>query len=161
VTAGELSPEDHIAVCALKARYFRLLDAKDWAGWRALFTEDLVVHVAALDQRSVSSRSADDFVATVQSIVAGAVTVHHGYMPELHLDDDGTVHGTWAMSDLVERPEAGRVYRGFGHYHERYRRTADGWCISELHLVRLAEYRSLRDQPGAVPDARLSDPPER
>ena len=28
------------AIETLKAKYFRLLDTKDWDGWRALFTDD-------------------------------------------------------------------------------------------------------------------------
>jgi len=31
---------DWLAICNVKARYCRLLDAKDWEGWAQLFTED-------------------------------------------------------------------------------------------------------------------------
>ena len=34
---------DWLAICNLKAAYCRLLDTKDWEGWRQLFTEDCVV----------------------------------------------------------------------------------------------------------------------
>jgi hypothetical protein len=33
---------DKEAIRELKARYFRLMDTKDWSGWKALFTPDLV-----------------------------------------------------------------------------------------------------------------------
>lgn len=141
-----VAPEDFHEVCMLKARYFRLLDTKDWDGWRQLFTDDLVVYgKGEPGPHSVVLSSADAFVSSVRDFVADAITVHHGYMPELHLADDGSVRGTWAMSDLIERPETGQIYRGFGHYHESYRHSPDGWRISEFELVRLLEYRFHRD----------------
>ena len=39
-----LATDDFHEVCMLKARYFRLLDTKDWNGWRQLFADDLVVY---------------------------------------------------------------------------------------------------------------------
>ena len=34
--------DDIEAIKQLKARYFRTLDQKDWAGYRAVFTDDVV-----------------------------------------------------------------------------------------------------------------------
>ena len=149
MTAHPVPPEDFHEICLLKARYFRLLDTKDWHGWRQLFADDFVVYgKGELGPHSVVFSSADAFVSSVRAFVGDAITVHHGYMPELHVADDGTVRGTWAMSDLIERPEKGRMYRGFGHYHESYRRLPDGWRISEFQLVRLREYRFNSDALG-------------
>lgn len=146
MTAHPLAAEDFHEICMLKARYFRLLDTKEWDGWRQLFADDLVVYGSGEPgARSVVFRSADTFVSSIRSFVGDAITVHHGYTPELHLAEDGTVRGIWAMSDLIERPETGRMYRGFGHYHESYRRTPGGWRISEFQLVRLREYRFRAD----------------
>nr|WP_129780573.1 nuclear transport factor 2 family protein [Peristeroidobacter soli] len=35
--------EAHLAISKVKARYCRMLDTKDWAGFGALFTEDFVL----------------------------------------------------------------------------------------------------------------------
>jgi hypothetical protein len=148
VTGRPLPSNDFQDICTLKAQYFRLLDTKDWHGWRQLFADDLVVYgTGQAGPHSVVFSSAEAFVSSVRAFVGGAITVHHGYTPELRLADDGSVRGTWAMSDLIERPETGRIYRGFGHYHETYRRLPDGWRISEFELVRLREYKFHSDAP--------------
>ena len=44
--------------------------------------------------------------------------------------------GVWAMFDYVEfKPSRG--IRGYGHYHEEYRKEAGKWHISKLKLTRL------------------------
>jgi hypothetical protein len=42
------------------------------------------------------------------------------------------------MTDLVRRPVGHPLpsFRGFGHYHESYRKT-DSWLISSVYLSRL------------------------
>ena len=128
---------------ALKARYFRLMDTKRWDEWADVFAEDLTAWVEDQPERTYAGR--EDFVSSVSSTLAEAVTVHQGHMPELELGgwgDDGptTASGIWAMSDYVEfpRPEGSLVLQGYGHYHETYRREADGrWRIASLRLTRL------------------------
>jgi ketosteroid isomerase-like protein len=122
------------AIKELKARYFRLLDTRDWAGWRAVFTDDVRV---TLPTGSVTG--ADAFVAEVRATLEGARTVHHGHMPELTIDSATEAHGIWALNDYVEwdpDPETGerRGIEGFAHYHESYRKLDGGWRIASLDL---------------------------
>ena len=42
----------------------------------------------------------------------------------------------WPMQDRVVWGE-GRALTGYGHYHERYVRTAEGWRIAAQKLTRL------------------------
>lgn len=131
----------------LKARYFRLMDTKQWDEWADVFTEDCTMWVA--DQPDVTYTSRDEFVAAVSNILADAVTTHHGHMPEITIDPpDGdeadhrgsTARGVWAMFDYVQipTPGGGIGLQGYGHYRETYRREADGrWRISSLRLERL------------------------
>lgn len=122
----------------LKARYFRLLDRKEWAQWKELFVRDLHVEInepgttLRLDGR-------DEFVAGTSSVLADIVTVHHGHMPEITLDGPDRAHGTWAMEDqLSPSPRGdGDLYHGKGWYEETYQRGADGrWRIASLALIR-------------------------
>ena len=124
----------------LKARYFRLMDTKHWDEWADLFTEDCVAWVE--DQPDVTYTSRDQFVTSTSSILAEAVTVHHGHMPEIRLEpgDDDRAQGIWAMEDYVQipTPDGDITLKGYGHYHERYRRGSDGrWRIASLRLERL------------------------
>lgn len=130
------------AIRQLKARYFRLLDTKDWDAWRNVFTDDLEVRTdstpATPDKPAISQvmpAGADAFIAMLRVHLAEAVTVHHGHMPEITLTGPDSATGIWAMEDIVEYP--GRRLHGFGHYHEDYTRVDGAWRIARLHLTRL------------------------
>jgi uncharacterized protein (TIGR02246 family) len=129
--------EDVVAIEKLKARYFRCLDTKDWETFRDLFVEDVEIDVTDDLEGGEPSRGRDQFVDTCAKVLEGAITVHHGHMPEIELDGDDRASAIWAMEDYVDWGE-GRAFRGYGHYHERYEKGADGrWRIAALTLTRL------------------------
>jgi len=124
----------------LKARYFRTLDTKDWAGWGQVFTTDATLTVdwaAGPDGRSTEPAAVGraSIVEFVKGKIAPATTVHHGHMPEIEILSPTTARGVWAMEDIVETPE--RSMNGHGHYHETYRVEDGAWRIATLHLTRL------------------------
>ena len=126
--------EDIEAIKRLKARYFSCLDTKDWAGLRALFTDDLVADSTEAGGRVIDG--ADAFIAFLQEVLAGATTVHQGHMPEIELTSPTTATGIWALHDIVIWPTGLRL-DGHGHYHETYAKTDAGWRISTSRLTRL------------------------
>jgi hypothetical protein len=125
------------AIRRLKARYFRLLDTGAWDELVEVFTDP--VHIDVSEDGGGTSRSPREFVDAVRRALDGAVTVHHGHMPELELTSPTTATGIWAMEDRIWFPEGSPVSRlaGHGHYHERYERDADGWRIASMVLTRL------------------------
>ena len=42
-----------------------------------------------------------EIVTNVSGALVGAVTTHHGHMPEIEITGDGTARGVWAMFDYV------------------------------------------------------------
>jgi uncharacterized protein (TIGR02246 family) len=121
----------------LKARYFRLMDTKQWEDWTDVFTEDLDAWIEGYSDASIGR---DAFVSSVSAMLADALTVHHGHMPEIEVTGPRTARGIWAMFDYVKftSPERQLELKGYGHYHEEYRKGADGrWRISSLKLSRL------------------------
>ncbi|MGH3661543.1 MAG: nuclear transport factor 2 family protein [Micromonosporaceae bacterium] len=117
----------------LKARYFRLMDAKDWEAWKEVFTPDL--HVEA---EGLSFDGRDGFVTLVSQLLADVVSTHRGHMPEIAVTGSDSAEGTWGMEDRLAFPgEPPPGIHGAGHYHEKYRRDGDQWQISELVLKRL------------------------
>lgn len=118
----------------LKARYFCLMDQKRWDEWRELFTEDVtaVYHGPPADLRYEGRAT---LVAQVSAILANAVTVHHGHMPEIALTSPTTATGIWAMFDYVRLP--GFTLKGYGHYEEEYVKEEGKWKIKNLRLTRL------------------------
>jgi uncharacterized protein (TIGR02246 family) len=129
-----MSSDDIEAIKSLKARYFRTMDTKDWAGMRALFTDDVVVVTSESGGNVITG--ADEFMSFLEPALAGAITVHHGHMPEIKLTSPTTAEGIWAMQDLIRFPNGGDLV-GFGHYHETYVKLGDSWRISSSTLTRL------------------------
>jgi SnoaL-like domain len=129
--------DDIEAIKQLKARYFRLMDLKDWAGMRGLFASD--VHVDVTDEGGGIYETADAFLEMLEPTLRDVVTVHHGHMPEIEITSPATATGIWAMEDQLWFPPGGRVAQmhGYGHYHETYVKIDRGWRIQSMTLVRL------------------------
>lgn len=123
----------------LKARYFRLLDTREWDAFADLFTEDCEHVVPSAEP--TPPRSNDEYLVGLRRSLAHGTTVHHGHMPEIRLLGPDEAEGTWAMFDDVDvETEDGTSVRlrGYGHYFETYRRGDDGrWRISSKRNIRL------------------------
>jgi 3-phenylpropionate/cinnamic acid dioxygenase small subunit len=130
----------------LKARYFRYLDTKDWAAWAEVFAEDASLYVEhappvpGVETPNTPTRTGrQTIVDSVSTLLADAVTVHHGHMGELELTSPTTARGVWAMEDIVETPD--RWWHGHGHYTETYALEGGRWRIKTLRLTRLRSRR--------------------
>jgi uncharacterized protein (TIGR02246 family) len=126
--------DDIEAIKQLKARYFRTMDTKDWAGFRAVFADDVTVDT--VESGGAVWKGADDFVTQLQPMLDPVVTVHHGHTCEIELTSPTTATGIWAMDDLLQWPN-GMSLHGFGHYHETYEKTDGRWFIKTTRLTRL------------------------
>ncbi|HEX5145176.1 MAG TPA: nuclear transport factor 2 family protein [Mycobacterium sp.] len=122
----------------LKARYCRLLDTKDWSGWRALFSDDFVSDTAAAGGLVITG--ADEFVAFVRKTLGrpSRPTAHQVHTPEITLTSATTATGVWALQDVV-RFAPGATMVGYGHYHETYEKIDGQWRIVSSRLTRLRE----------------------
>jgi len=132
----------YLAISAVKARYCRLLDTKDWSGFAALLTEDFELDVSEGTSVPVI-RGRDAALTQIRSSVASARTAHQVHSPEITLDGANRAQVIWAMQDRVVwgEEQAARIGRsgltGYGHYHERYVRQDGEWKIAALRLTRL------------------------
>jgi uncharacterized protein (TIGR02246 family) len=126
--------DDIEAIKQLKARYFRTMDTKDWAGMRQVFTDDVVMDTTESGGGVVTG--GDAFIAFLSQTLAGAVTVHHGHMPEIELTSPTTASGIWALHDSITWPDGTRL-QGDGHYHETYQLVDGAWRIKTSTLTRL------------------------
>jgi uncharacterized protein (TIGR02246 family) len=126
--------EDVEAIKRLKARYFRTMDTKDWAGMRQVFTDDVVVDTTESGGNVVAG--ADEFMGFLRDTLTGVVTVHQGHMPEIDVTSPTTATGIWALQDILKWPNGAEMH-GYGHYHETYERIDGTWRIKSLKLTRL------------------------
>jgi hypothetical protein len=128
---------------ALKARYFRAMDTKDWPGFEAVFSADATMDVSG---ELGGGNESDGIIrgnAAICAFVRGAIdpvtTVHHGHMPEIEIESPTRARGIWAMEDQLRWPDGApiRSLHGFGHYHETYERRDGRWLIASTRLTRL------------------------
>ncbi len=130
--------DDIEAIKQLKARYFRLMDTKDWHGLEKVFTEDVVIDVT--EEGAGIRHSAAEHIEKLVQLLANAISCHHGHMPEIELTSPTTAKGIWAMEDRVWWPDADQNRSdlwGLGHYHETYEKVDGEWRIKTLKLTRL------------------------
>lgn len=103
-----MTETDKIAVIleihALKARYFRSMDSKDWAGLEATFAPDLIAdfrEAAGERDENMLIHGAAAYVARLAPMLEKVTTVHHGHMPEIHVEAETQASGIWAMEDKL------------------------------------------------------------
>jgi SnoaL-like domain len=121
----------------LKARYFRLMDTKDWEGFRAIFLTDVRIDVSG-DGAGIFE-GIDAFMDMLVPTLQDVVTVHHGHMPEIEVTSSATATGIWAMEDKLQFPAGSPLsaLHGYGHYHDTYVKTDGSWRIASSRLTRL------------------------
>ncbi len=127
------------AIRNLKARYFRLMDTKQWDALREVFASDLRV---ITPEGALYVEGGDAYAASLRTSLEHAVSCHQGLTAEITVTGDGAASAIWAMQDVIEwetaHPRTGwKAILGRGHYHETYRREDGAWRIATLMLTRL------------------------
>jgi hypothetical protein len=129
--------EDRDQIHQLKARYFRMMDTKNWDGLAAVFTDD--VEIDMTNEGGGVTRSVAEYMPFLRENIEHVITVHHGHMPEITFTSDTSATGIWAMEDKLWWPEGSLMshLHGYGHYHETYAKVAGEWRIARMTLTRL------------------------
>ncbi|WP_225205178.1 nuclear transport factor 2 family protein [Novosphingobium huizhouense] len=128
----------------LKARYFRLMDTKDYAGLRTVFADDAVFDAAcslsiepAEDTENWIHQGGDNIAAFVEAAVDPLRTVHHGHCHEIEVLSATEARGVIAMEDKIWDAQGKLFLHGMGHYHETYRKDGGAWRIVTSRITRL------------------------
>jgi hypothetical protein len=132
---------DYKEIVELKARFVRTVDAKDWDGFRAVFTaSDGVFDFGG----GFVVEGGDTFVETVAGQLEDAISVHRAFLPQITFESATQAKGEWAVNDYIEwkpDPRTGerRGQQGFGYEYETYRKVGGVWKIAgwRLHYIRL------------------------
>jgi hypothetical protein len=114
----------------MKYRYLRALDTKHWDDFADTLTEDVIGDYGeSLGEEHHFTDRASLVEFMVTSMPAEVITEHRVTHPEIVVDGDEAT-GIWYLQDKVIVPAFDFMLIGAGFYHDRYRRTADGWKIS-------------------------------
>jgi hypothetical protein len=121
----------------LKARYFRLVDFKQWDEWGDLFTataelkvESLRLGGAFIASPKIVGRSA--IIAHVRSNMERTESFHQGGMPEIEIVSGNFARAIWSMSAIVDYTKT--TSYSCGYYHETYAFEDGVWRIATLLL---------------------------
>lgn len=135
------------AIRNLKARYYRLMDTKQWLEWGNLFSLDAIMDVSDDVKENINAAPVVQgravIVAQVSGLIGGACSVHQVHSPEIELRSSTEATAIWAMEDWLTFPPGMAVpfksMHGCGHYHEAYQADAGRWFIKSLKLTRLKQ----------------------
>ncbi|WP_340314543.1 nuclear transport factor 2 family protein [Rhizorhabdus argentea] len=135
------------AIKRLKAAYFRCMDERAWDEFATLFTDDVIFDArGALEMPKPDDEYEEEPIVGASAVVDYArtgltplISVHSAHMAEIDILDSHNARGTWPMHDMLIAPPGApfRIFRGWGHYRETYRKTGDRWQIATLRLRRL------------------------
>ena len=131
---------DYKEILELKARFVRMVDLKDWKGYRAVFHSEGTFDFGG----GFTVEGGDAFVAAVASQLEGATSVHRAFLPEITFESASLAKGIWAVNDYIEFPSdpvtgARAGQQGFGYEYETYRKIGNAWKIADwrVHYVRM------------------------
>lgn len=134
-----INPTDQIRTA--KARYCRFLDTKQWSAFGELLVP--APHIQFFDPSGalmVTFDSRDVFVESARSFLEGAHSIHQVHNDELIWVSANEVSAIWSMEDYVVYPsaKAGQpsAVHGYGHYHETWVLSPEGWQIARLEMRR-------------------------
>ncbi|GHO50580.1 nuclear transport factor 2 family protein [Ktedonospora formicarum] len=138
---------DRFEIEALRGEFTDAGMMRDYGRLAALFTEDGVVRILHINAEAVSREEIRAGVERLQDLWDYFVqTTHPG---TIQLEGD-TALGRAYICELGHLREGGSQLN-YGVYHDRYRRTEDGWKFAE----RVYEVRYLDTTPltGSAPSA--------
>jgi hypothetical protein len=121
---------DYWEIAAVKARYFRFMDLKQWAELRAVFTDDAVFeHPTVGDYDDI-----DAAMVALEAAIGSRWTSHEGGIPEITIAGPDRASGIFAMTGhaLSDDDQMGRT---FGHYYDEFRKAEGVWKMSRMRLV--------------------------
>ena len=133
----------------LKARYFRMMDLRDWQGMGETFTRDALfdytvgLQVPAPDGTPPAPdgpvwRGRETIMDMAKQVYAETTSVHHGHCHEVSIDSPTEAHGVIAMESWSRGPDrTTKIGRTRGHYVETYRHEDGAWRIAETKVVPL------------------------
>jgi ketosteroid isomerase-like protein len=136
---------DRVEIEALRGEAADAAMMRDYDRAAALFTHDAVVRIPHIGAEAVSREEIRAGSERLQSLLDYFVQTTHPGMIQL---DGDTASGRAYICELI-RFRDGRSELNYAIYHDRYRRTGDGWKFAE----RVYEVRYLDHSPltGSAP----------
>jgi uncharacterized protein (TIGR02246 family) len=145
-----MTPDDLVeleAIKALKYRYVRAVDTRDWDLLATVLTDDAT---AAYAGGKLSYDGRDAIIGFLRdSMPPGRMlTSHQVHHPEIELTGPDSATGTWSLADVVIFPHDDLALRGAAIYTDRYTKVDGEWKIAHTGYRRL--YEETTNRAGAT-----------
>jgi hypothetical protein len=126
---------DYKDIIELKARFGRLADAKDWEGFKNVFSTDATFDLGG----GQIMHGGATYAYAVKDMLEGAVSLHRFSMPEITFLGPNEATGIWVLHDYnvwPSDPQTGERcgYNGHGREYETYRKIDGAWKITTWRL---------------------------
>jgi hypothetical protein len=102
---------------------------------RESLTDLQPVEQAIRDGDPAVTVGAKSIAAFIRSVAEKWVTVHHGAAPIIEITGTDTAKAIWPLFDFID--DGVNALRGYGHYHENYRKIGERWLTSTVLLTRV------------------------
>ncbi|QLY29745.1 nuclear transport factor 2 family protein [Nocardia huaxiensis] len=131
---------------ALKHRYLRTLDLKQWDDFGDTLCTDVVGSYGSPSGGGpLEFTDREALVGYMRGALSGnIITVHVANHPEIEVDGE-TARGTWCLEDTVIVPDFDILIRGAAYYHDTYRREDGVWRIASTAYQRIFEAKMSTD----------------
>jgi uncharacterized protein (TIGR02246 family) len=142
-----MNPSDLVEIEAIKAvkyRYLRAVDTRDWDLIATTLTEDAT---SAYSSGKLSYNGRDAIIEFLSSSMPpeDMLTSHRVHQPEIELTSPTTANARWALDDVVILQSAGINIRGAAYYDDKLVKVDGEWKIAHTGYRRLYEEMSKRD----------------
>ena len=129
--------DDFSAICELKYRYAAGIDSRNWALYRSIFTDEVVIDFSSYNNRPASSMAADDWVRGVQPLFSGlAATQHSMTNPRVDVDGDRATLVMYMQAEhVLDHSDPTSWYTLGGFYTDTAVRDGSQWRISAVGLT--------------------------
>jgi 3-phenylpropionate/cinnamic acid dioxygenase small subunit len=128
---------DRLDVIDTVYRFAAAIDTRDWAGYRAVFTDEIDVDYTSYRPGSIARMPADDWVGRATRLFPGLDASQHSISnPRVALDGDRAVLDCYVRADhsLVD-PSGDSMFTIGGKYRMEMARLVDGWRINAVALT--------------------------
>lgn len=127
---------DFSAICDLKYRYAAGIDSRDWALYRSIFADEVVIDFSSYNARPAATMAADDWVRGVQPLFSGlAATQHSMTNPRVEVDGDRATLVMYMQAEhILDHSDPTAWYTLGGFYTDTAVRSAAGWRIATVTL---------------------------
>ena len=142
-----MTPADLVemeAIKAVKYRYLRAVDTRDWDLLVTTLTEDAT---SAYSSGKLSYEGRDAIVAFLRESMPekDMLTSHKVHHPEIELTGPDTATARWALEDVVIIVPAGLTIRGAAYYEDRMVKVDRQWRIAHTGYRRVYEEMTKRE----------------